>query len=60
MHQDGIQAIEEWFLSHLRQVCANVQVFWIPHNLKSDQEDSKILLRLFGKQSEKISSLNTD
>jgi len=60
MYQDGIQGIEERFLSHCRHVCTKVQIFWILHNLKRDQEDSKILLRVFGKQLEKTLSLNTD
>ena len=59
MYQDGIQGIEEWFPSRFSHVCAKVQIFRVPHNLKRDQEDSKIIPRAFRKQPEKTLSPKT-
>ena len=59
MDRDGIQGIDEWFSSRLRHVCAKVQIFWVPHNLKRDQQDSKIIPRAFRNQPEKTLSPNT-
>ena len=58
MYQDGIQGIEEWFSRDLRHVCGKVQRFRILHNLKRDQEDPQIILRVLRKQPEKTLPAN--
>ena len=58
MYQDGIQGIEEWFSRGLRHVRGKVQSFRILHNLKRDQEDPQIILRVFRKQPEKTLPAN--
>ena len=59
VYQDGVQGIEEWLLSRFRHVCAKVQIFRVPHNLKRDQQDSKIIPRAFRNEPEKTLSPNT-
>ena len=59
VYQDGIQGIEECFSSRFRHVRAKVQIFRVLHNLKREQEDSKIIPRAFRKQPEKTLSPNT-
>lgn len=59
MYQHGIQGIEGCFSSGFRHVCAKVQIFRVPHNLKRDQQDSKIIPRAFRNQLEKTLSPNT-
>ena len=59
VYQDGIQGIEECFSSRFRHVRAKVQIFRVLHNLKREQEDSKIIPRAFRNQLENTLSPNT-
>ena len=59
MYRHGIQGMEECFSSRFRHVCTKVQIFRVPHKLKRDQQDSKIIPRAFRNQPEKSLSPNT-